>query len=372
MNRVRHRSLTPHVVTTAPPRRLPAPAGGWMRAARSSARALTIDLRDRDCRPDLPFGRAGSQQSERLRSCAERREGPLVAGVHGFWSEAQVHTFAHRDHRRAAAARVSGPHGALFGQRRVAELPCGSSSNAGARCVRPTSAISRLRTKTRASLVSRVGSACFTTGDSLRRAATGAAEPMALLSPGRRVERLADRAKIVARRARVNRCASNRRPGGPFIDTTCRLLQTMDTTRGRTRRAVLSSHASGAAAPLLAATNGCRRTFGPRCVAAPWTCEPRPAARAGSRSARSTRVETTNGRGPSSSNRESARLGRTTDTRLLSTRDTRVAFEAAARAGGSRDRRVRRDPPRMALREKRHRWEDRGAFAVGGTLTRPK
>jgi hypothetical protein len=38
-----------------------------------------------------------------------------------------------------------------------------------------------------------------------------------------------------------------------------------------------SSHASGAFAPLLAGTNRCRLRWPPRCVAAPWACEPRPA-----------------------------------------------------------------------------------------------
>jgi len=53
--------------------------------------------------------------------------------------------------RLTPAACVSTPCGAPLGQRRAADLPCGSSCGSDARCVGPTSAFSLLRTSTRAS-----------------------------------------------------------------------------------------------------------------------------------------------------------------------------------------------------------------------------
>jgi len=55
--------------------------------------------------------------------------------------------------RRAPAACVSTPCGAPPGQRLVDDSPCGSSCAKARRCFGPTSAISRLRTSTRASWV---------------------------------------------------------------------------------------------------------------------------------------------------------------------------------------------------------------------------
>lgn len=61
---------------------------------------------------------------------------------------------AHRSHPEAASpASVSTPWGAPRGQRRIADLLCGSPSDPDARCVGPTSAFSLLRTSTRASVV---------------------------------------------------------------------------------------------------------------------------------------------------------------------------------------------------------------------------
>lgn len=131
---------------------------------------------------------------------------------------------------------------------------------------------------------------------------------------------------------------------------------------------VRSSHASGAFAPLLAGTNGCRLRWPPRCVAAPRACEPR-SARDGFRTPRSTRVDGTESRAGALERRRAARVG------------TRVPSSWRSGHPGHRSespralerlvaRRTGRDPPRMLPREGRHRWKDRGAFYRDGILTR--
>jgi len=132
---------------------------------------------------------------------------------------------------------------------------------------------------------------------------------------------------------------------------------------------VRSSHASGAFAPLLAGTNGCRLRWPPRCVAAPRACEPR-SARDGFRTPRSTRVDGTESRAGALERRRAARVG------------TRVPSSWRSGHPGHRSespralerlvaRRTGRDPPRMLPREGRHRWKDRGAFYCrDGILTR--
>jgi len=60
---------------------------------------------------------------------------------------------AHRSRVGDTASCVSTGCGNLLGQRRASDSPCGSSRRHDARCVEPTSAFSRFRTSTRASLV---------------------------------------------------------------------------------------------------------------------------------------------------------------------------------------------------------------------------
>lgn len=180
-----------------------------------------IHPRNRDHNRACRFRRARAR-SERLPSCRDRPGIPIVVPRDVFGGKVSQGD-AHRSRfgpavcvRQHATAHSSASSGA-------ADSPYGSPISPSARCVGPTSAISRLRTSTRASWVSNglrpaVGESPASRQDeSLRRAsrmhASRASDTPVASPTSVALARSGSRSRQERRHnARVNRCAANDDP----------------------------------------------------------------------------------------------------------------------------------------------------------------
>jgi hypothetical protein len=150
LHHARHRSLTPLVVIAGTPRRF------QNRREAGSTCTLRcppcVDPGDLDRHHAAPCGANMSNDRDAFRRVAIDRVTPVADAASAFCLECAARPrapFSRRSHRLVRQHWC----GNLLGQRRAPDSPCGSSRRHDARCVEPTSAFSRFRTSTRASLV---------------------------------------------------------------------------------------------------------------------------------------------------------------------------------------------------------------------------